>query len=176
MKMAQQTALGKSEAAITAALKNVYFAAKNDLANSMVPELNNLCLKQGVSQISDLKVDAHTTYEHHSSIGEFQEALAGVLVENLQQKLLKSPKFSLMFDESTDTSVSQNLIVYIRSLDYDVFDFATSNTCFLAISSLHRANADAICSKVLQLLSRMSIALATLASQNSQNFRDVHWF
>ncbi|XP_053384113.1 uncharacterized protein LOC123537389 isoform X3 [Mercenaria mercenaria] len=69
MKMAQQTALGKSEAAITAALKNVYFAAKNDLANSMVPELNNLCLKQGVSQISDLKVDAHTTYEHHSSIG-----------------------------------------------------------------------------------------------------------
>ncbi|XP_053383125.1 E3 SUMO-protein ligase KIAA1586-like [Mercenaria mercenaria] len=162
MKMAQQTALGKSEAAITAALKNVYFAAKNDLANSMVPELNNLCLKQGVSQISDLKVDAHTTYEHHSSIGEFQEALAGVLVENLQQKLLKSPKFSLMFDESTDTSVSQNLIVYIRSLDYDVFDFATSNTCFLAISSLHRANADAIYSKVLQLLSQKGLDLSNL--------------
>lgn len=48
MWVVKESAIDKSEAAITAALKNVYFAAKNDLANTMVPALNSLCLQQVV--------------------------------------------------------------------------------------------------------------------------------
>jgi hypothetical protein len=51
MQTAQQNALGKSEAAVTSALRNVYFAAKHDLANVVVPELNDLCIKQVCIQI-----------------------------------------------------------------------------------------------------------------------------
>ena len=47
MTVARQTAnLSKSEAAVTSAMKNVYFAAKENLATTIVPELNALCIEQ----------------------------------------------------------------------------------------------------------------------------------
>jgi hypothetical protein len=112
--------------------------------------------------LKDLRVDNHTTYEHHSSIGEFQEALAGVLREDLAVKLQRFPKYSLMFDESTDISVQQNLIVYIRYLDCDIAENVESKTCYYSIASLHRANADAIYTKILHLLSEKGLDLANL--------------
>lgn len=42
----QKNALSKSKSAIISALLNTYFAASNDLPNSMVPRLNNLCISQ----------------------------------------------------------------------------------------------------------------------------------
>ena len=47
----------------------------------------------------DLRIDTPTTYKHHQSITEMHQVLAGVLHEDMQQKLEKS-QFSLMFDES----------------------------------------------------------------------------
>ncbi|KAH3868590.1 hypothetical protein DPMN_031740 [Dreissena polymorpha] len=104
MKSACDVAITKSEAAVTAALKNVYFAAKQNLASSVIPALNAHCINQGVSQLCDLRVDGHTTYEHHQSISEFQECIAESLHLELLDKLKHSPKFSLMLDESTDFS------------------------------------------------------------------------
>ena len=46
MTVCRENALTKSESAITTALKNVYFAAEEDLANCMVPKLNKFLLLQ----------------------------------------------------------------------------------------------------------------------------------
>jgi hypothetical protein len=46
MSNARATAISKSEAAVVSAMTNVYFAAQNNLASSLVPDLNRLCILQ----------------------------------------------------------------------------------------------------------------------------------
>ncbi|XP_045172112.2 uncharacterized protein LOC123534103 [Mercenaria mercenaria] len=159
---ARQVATNKSETAVIAALKNVYFSAKQNLPSSVVPALNDLCIRQGVSQLSDLKVDSHTTYEHNTSIGEFQDCLADVLREDLLVKVKQSGKFSLMFDETTDISVHQNLISYIRVLETNGFGTVEPHTYFLGINQLNRANSESIFGKVLEMFGKKGIDISNL--------------
>ena len=68
-----------------------------------------------------------------------------------------------MIDESTDVSVSQNLIIYIRYLSEDkVLGRVEPATSFLAIRSLYRANAESITREVLDVLSEKQIPLDKL--------------
>ena len=46
MVKAREAAISKSKAAIISALINVYFAATNNLANALIPKLNDLCIDQ----------------------------------------------------------------------------------------------------------------------------------
>lgn len=46
MESAREAAVSKSEAAFTAALRNVYFVAKHDFPLDLVPSLNQLCIDQ----------------------------------------------------------------------------------------------------------------------------------
>ncbi|XP_045215333.2 zinc finger protein 862-like [Mercenaria mercenaria] len=117
---------------------------------------------QGVSQLSDLKVDSHTTYEHNTSIGEFQDCLADVLREDLLVKVKQSGIFSLMFDESMDVSVHQNLISYIRVLETNDFGTVEPHTYFLGINQLNRANSESIFGKVLEMLGKKGIDISNL--------------
>ncbi|KAH3826478.1 hypothetical protein DPMN_128384 [Dreissena polymorpha] len=104
MTNAQAAAISKSEAAVVSAMTNVYFAAQHTLASSLVPDLNRLCVLQGATQLNDLRVDSHTSYEHSSSVSEFQNCMAGVLRSDLLQKIQTSCKYNIMIDESTDIS------------------------------------------------------------------------
>ncbi|KAJ8314507.1 LOW QUALITY PROTEIN: hypothetical protein KUTeg_006657 [Tegillarca granosa] len=132
-----------NKTAVLAALCNVHFAAKFNLANTIVPELNKLCISQGVSELMQLKVDQHTTYEHHSSIREFQQSLAEVLEDDLVVRIKV-----IMIDESTDVSVHQNLVVYVRILE-KVLGRVQANTYFLGIRELCSATADSIRAETL---------------------------
>ena len=67
-----------------------------------------------------------------------------------------------MVDESTDISVSQNLIVYIRILEKDAFSRVNPHTYFLGITQLDRANADTIYSALLKMLSTKGIDIMLL--------------
>ena len=46
MVKAREAAISKSKAAIISALKNVYFAAINNLANGLIPKPKDLCIDQ----------------------------------------------------------------------------------------------------------------------------------
>ena len=159
MDSACQAALSKSEAAVTSAMVSVYFAAKQNLPNIIVPSLNELCIKQGATQLNDLTIDKHTTYQHNTSIGDFQQSIADVLRAELLSKINKSGKFSIMLDESTDISVHQNLIVYIRLLETDCVGTVEPHTYFLGISDFHRANAECIYGKVVDMLAQKGIKI-----------------
>ncbi|KAJ8314504.1 hypothetical protein KUTeg_006654 [Tegillarca granosa] len=129
--------ISKNKTAVLAALCNVHFAAKFNLANTI-----------GVSELMQLKVDQHTTYEHHSSIREFQQSLAEVLEDDLVVRIKESGVFSIMIDESTDVSVHQNLVVYVRILE-KVLGRVQANTYFLGIRELCSATADSIRAETL---------------------------
>jgi hypothetical protein len=48
-------AINKSRDAVISAMTNVYFAAKNDLANAVVPKLHKLCIIQVLYQLSQIE-------------------------------------------------------------------------------------------------------------------------
>ncbi|KAH3755493.1 hypothetical protein DPMN_190189 [Dreissena polymorpha] len=116
-------AISKSEAAVVSAMTNVYFAAQDTLASSLVPDLNRLCVLQGETQLNDLRVDSHTSYEHSSSMSEFQNCMADVLKSDHLQKIQTSCKYSIMSDET-------HLIAQMTPIDFQV----------VRIMKLHRYN------------------------------------
>ncbi|XP_053388248.1 zinc finger protein 862-like [Mercenaria mercenaria] len=162
METARVASVSKSGTAVRTAMANVYFLAKQDLPSSMLATVNRHMLYQGVSQLANLKVDQHTTYEHSDSTNEFQDSIAAVIEDEILEKVKSSGKYSLMFDESTDISVHQNLIMYIRVLETDCLGVVNPNTHFFSIDSIERANAESIYAKVLSTLSQKGIQLSGL--------------
>lgn len=67
-----------------------------------------------------------------------------------------------MLDESTDISVHQNLIIYIRLLEKDALDNVEPCTHFLSIDSLSCANAESIYDKVMTTLETKGISFKNL--------------
>ena len=157
--MKKQTAnhLKKNEQAAIAAMKNVYFLAKNHLSNSLLPELNKLCKSQGVDVLSRLEVDNHTSYTHTSSIQEFQKAICGVIEKDLLVKISDSQYYSILIDESTDMAVNQNMLIYIRIVTNGV-----PETHFLCVKRIHEAKAETLCTTVIAALEEKDINLNKL--------------
>lgn len=151
MDAAREAALSKNKHAIVSALRNVYFAAVNDLPNSTVPKLHELCIEQGATQLKDLAVDSHTSYTHNQSIHEFQSAISKVLEDKLLAKIEASNEFSIMIDESTDVFVHQNLLVFIRIVE-EVGAHWEPKSYFLGIRQLVNATAESVTNEVLDVL------------------------
>ncbi|XP_052223995.1 uncharacterized protein LOC127839652 [Dreissena polymorpha] len=143
-------------------MANVLFLAKEDLPSSMLPEMNKFMMYQGLSKLADLCVDSRTSYEHSTSIDEFQDSLSDVVEEDLLLKIKESSKFSLMIDERTDISVHQKLIIYIRILEKNNVDVVLPQKYFLSINSLYRADAESIYSKVVNTLGEKGIDITKL--------------
>ncbi|XP_052222893.1 zinc finger protein 862-like [Dreissena polymorpha] len=162
MQAAKEVSINKSEAAVRCAMANVLFLAKEDLPSSMLPEMNKFRMYQGLSELADLCVDSRTSYEHSTSIDEFQDALSDVLEEDLLLKIKESSKFSLMIDERTDISVHQKMIIYIRILEKNNVDVVLPHTYFLSINSLYRADAESIYRKVVNTLGEKGIDITKL--------------
>lgn len=80
-----------------------------------------------------MAVDNRTTYFHNQSIQEFQHSLAIVMEEKLLSKVRESELFSIMIDESSDVSVHQNLVVYIRFLEENLGRLE-AKTSFLGVA------------------------------------------
>ena len=74
---------------------------------------------------------------------------------------LVSGVFSIMLDESTDVSVSQNVVVYVRYLA-SVGGKVTPVTRFLGIKQLSVANAKSIFSELVSLLGSFNFKLDKL--------------
>ena len=63
MTVCRENSLAKSELSITTAMKNVYFAAEEDLANSIVPKLNTFLLHQ--VSICEINKNAFNFQSHY---------------------------------------------------------------------------------------------------------------
>lgn len=87
--------------------------------------------------------------------------MAEVVVDQLVGEFRDSGVFSLMLDESTDVSVHQNLVVYIRYLS-SVCGRVQPVTRFLGIKQMSSANAESIFNAVISLLESFDFPLDKL--------------
>ncbi|CAC5363056.1 unnamed protein product [Mytilus coruscus] len=158
---AQRKLLEKSEASVTAAMRNIYFMAQFNLSNHIFADFNQHCINQGCSDLIGLKVDKHTTYEHSNSIHDFQQAISTVIIEDIIKSLDNKP-YSIMIDESTDISVDQNLLIYIRFLNQSLGKFEPKS-CLLGVRKLRDgATAGKITQEIFDSLNDFNINLSNM--------------
>ncbi|CAG2192260.1 Fibrinogen C domain-containing protein 1-A,Fibrinogen C domain-containing protein 1,Fibrinogen C domain-containing protein 1-B,Angiopoietin-1,Fibrinogen-like protein A,Angiopoietin-4 [Mytilus edulis] len=158
---AQRKLLEKSEASVTAAMRNIYFMAQFNLSNHIFADFNKHCINQGCSDLIGLKVDKHTTYEHSNSIHDFQDAISTVIIEDIIKSVDNKP-YSIMIDESTDISVDQNLLIYIRFLNQSLGKFEPKS-CLLGVRKLRDgATADKITQEIFESLNDFNINISNM--------------
>ena len=95
-------------------------------------------------------------YENDKMLKQFIESINFVIEDNLLSQVIKSPYYSLLFDESMDTSKTEQLIIYVRFYDCDKKKFVTS---FLKILSLENQQGVTIYLKIKELLNELGLDL-----------------
>ena len=145
--------------------QNVYWLAKENVAILKASSLHDLAKLNGVS----IEI---TSYQGKMAAWQFVEALNQVVEDQILQELKSSPFFSLMADESTDISVSKNLLLYVRYLKQ-----GKSLTRYLKLASLTQGNAETIYSTISDFLSCNNIEKLNLvgwASDGCEVMLGIH--
>lgn len=71
--------------------------------------------------IQELHCDANSTYHNNVIANELQDSIAQVTREDIDKEAEKSSCISILADESTDISVTQMLVVYMRLISFTDF-------------------------------------------------------
>ena len=96
--------------AIWTRIQTAWWLAKEDVA---ITKFGSLLESELVNQ--DLQVPK--SYRDHKTAWEMVDILAAHFRHQLKESIQKSPFFGIMADETTDNSVTQQLIIYIKFLD-----------------------------------------------------------
>ena len=125
----------------------MYFLNKQEIAHTtnFVP-LCELGKSLGALYLQDLQRggNAHHTSERFKQ--ELVEALAETVAKPIQESLRKSPFFAICMDETTDVSVTKQLVVYCRYLVN-----AMVHSSFISILELPDGTAHTIVEAVCKL-------------------------
>ena len=96
-------------------MKLAYFIAKKDIAIATYEDLCQLQMHLQTPNIPN-RVD-YCSYFNRKATTEFIECISNYLEDKQSEKMLDSPFFSIMLDESIDNSLEQHLVVYSTYLD-----------------------------------------------------------
>ena len=114
--------------AVIAAMRSVYWMAKEDIATVKYASLLELQREQGCENLDKLSVANNATYTSRESADEFRESIAEEIHNGVLDKIRKSKMYTILIDESTDISISKQMVVYCRIVSEDF----TPETLFLA--------------------------------------------
>ena len=144
-------------------LKCMYFLNRREIAHTtnLLP-LIELCKSLGVTYLEDMNIGRNAKYTSECFMQESTQALAENISLDIVKSLQASPFFSLCIDETTDVSISKQLIVYGRYLDQ-----GEVNTSFLQICELIDGNAETIGSKGCQVCDELQLDLQKLCGLRS---------
>ena len=126
--------------------RNVYWLAKENVAILKATSLHDLAKFNGVS------IETGSSYCGKMAAWQFVEALNEVVENDIIQDLQVCSFYSLMADESTDISVSKNLILYVRYIKS-----CKSLTRYLKLITLTQGDAETIYTAISHFLSDNNI-------------------
>ena len=92
----------------------LYWLAKNEVAHfTKFKSLRKLCHDLGCNYFTELNLGRNAHYGSHRIIDERLKVLSDTIEENVLAIVRRSPAIGLMCDESTDISVTSELILYV---------------------------------------------------------------
>ena len=135
----------------------MYFLNKREIPHTtnFLP-LVELCKSLGATYLADIVVGGNAKYSSERFMQEIIQALAEVVSKNIIIALQASPFFSLCIDETTDMSVTKQLIVYCRYIAAAEGDVKTS---FMHIAALPDGKAVTIANKIHELCVEVQLDL-----------------
>ena len=100
-------------------LKCMYFLHKREIAyTTNILPLIELCKSLGATYLEDMNIGGNAKYTSERFMQDSIQAIAEIISQDIIQSLQSSPFFSLCIDETTDVSVTKQLIIYARYLDH----------------------------------------------------------
>ena len=115
IEMALKRVVSAERKAFIGALKCMYFLTKREIAHSTnFGPLLELAKSLGVAYLQDLQLGGNAQYTSERFIQEVVQALGDAIADPIISSIQQSPFFSVCIDETTDVSVTKELIVYIR--------------------------------------------------------------
>lgn len=109
-----QSAIQKKEKGMDVALKTTHWLAKEGISTRKYFSPLSLLKFLECPSVSELKCVANANYHSDVIANELQNVTAQVIREDVENEITQSICFSLLVDESTDKSVTQKLVMYIR--------------------------------------------------------------
>ena len=111
--MAFQRVVSAQRKAFIGALKCMYFLNKREVAHTTIfVPLLELGKSLGASYLADIQVGGNAHYSSERFMQEIVECLGKAVFNPIVSKLRQSPFFALCIDETTDVSVTKELILY----------------------------------------------------------------
>ena len=141
--------------AVIAAMKSLYWLAKNEVAHTTKYQpLLQLLLNLNCLFVESLRLGANATYTSEMIIQEFTSVMASQVEKETLCRFQNSPYVAFMCDESTDISVLKQLVRYGRYLD----DSGGTQTVFLQIKDLFNGTAETIDAALVKYCNDKSIS------------------
>lgn len=100
------------------------------------------------------KTSGYATYVNQHAVDDMNECISTMLEEELLQKIKSSPANSIMLDESTDTSNSKRLLVYMRYIDGEA---QAAKTSYISNIELNDGTSESIFTAVQNCLKEKGI-------------------
>ena len=103
--------------ALSGSLQILYWLAQNEVAHfTKFESLRTLCCDLGCDYFKELNLGHNANYSSNRMIDEWLQVLSNIVEEDILTAVRNSPGIGLMCDESTDISVTKELILYARIL------------------------------------------------------------
>ena len=149
--------------ALSGSMQILYWLAKNEVAHfTKFESLRELCFDLGCDYFRELNVGGNAHYSSHRIIDEWLEVLSDIIEEDVLATVHKSPAIGLMCDESTDISVTKELILYAR-----ILSCGEAQAHFLKLIYIHDGKAETIENTILAYLEEAGIPLSTITGFGS---------
>jgi hypothetical protein len=136
-----------NEKAVMAAMRNLYWLAKEDVASLKYNALNELTKLQGCDSIDHLFVGENAKYTSPEVVREMQLSISSCIKDDIQKELLQSPVYGILTDEATDISTTSSLIVYTHYINNGIRKLR-----FLADIELSHCDARSLFTVILNVL------------------------
>ena len=158
-----QTTVSLQKKAISGSMRILYWLAKEEIAHfTKFDSLRQLCVDLGCDYFRELNVGGNAKYNSHRMIDEWLAILSGTIEEDLLNKIRISPAIGLMCDESTDISVTKELILYAR-----IIACGKVSTHFLKLIHIPDGKAETIETALISFLDHTNIPISSITAFGS---------
>ena len=147
--------LKSSEEAAIVAIKAAHWLAKEEIATRKFDSLIELLTVLETPHVEKLQEKSYT-YRSDDSCIEFQNAIAAVISQTIDEHIKQSPVVSVMADESSDFENQKKLAIYVRIISPISF---TPTTHFMANLKIPDGTAQTITNTMLELLEKRGVQM-----------------
>lgn len=151
--------------AFIGALKTMYFLAENELPQTtLYTKLIEHSKRMGCNYLEHLNQAGNAHYTSERIVQELVQVLAAQVRSDVLQEIQSSSYFSILCDETTDISVLNQLIIYIK---YVSLTSKEPKVSFLSVCNINNGKAATITDNLLRELNANGLDLSKLVGLGS---------